>query len=382
MHFSRLIALIVATLAVSGACAQVVLEQANRTLTIEGYANLTAAQTRGEDQGANANWRAARADGGVRFLGLIGQRDDVRFGARAELLFSKEGRFEFGQRSLLLLGAWGRAELGKRRGLPDVLAGYAPNGFTFTSAEFGLASGPGLDPGGSLPTLFLPSGVASRINSVSSLGFSATFATDRSTKLIYVSPRARGFEGGVSYSPRAEELGGRFRDLLQTGLVHETYFGENTLHIGATYTQAKGSDDAATGQATNDLKSISGGASLALDNALEVGLSATWDGRSGLAVVTGPASGATGFGHVASINYNSGPWTLGAFYQQARTEGDPAAAGVDGLRAWQAGASYRVSTRLRFFAAYYRYAFRDEGGLRAIDRFDGGVLLFGTRVAL
>ena len=38
-------------------------------------------------------------------------------------------------------------------GLPDVLTGYAPNNFQFTSAEFGPASGPSLDPGGRLQTL-------------------------------------------------------------------------------------------------------------------------------------------------------------------------------------------------------------------------------------
>ena len=38
----------------------------------------------------------------------------------------------------------GRIEIGERMGLPDVLTGYAPNNFQFTSAEFGPASGPSL----------------------------------------------------------------------------------------------------------------------------------------------------------------------------------------------------------------------------------------------
>ena len=30
--------------------------------------------------------------------------------------------------------------LGRRQGLPDTLAGYAPNNYTFTSAEFGVSN--------------------------------------------------------------------------------------------------------------------------------------------------------------------------------------------------------------------------------------------------
>ena len=90
-----------------------------------------------------------------------------------------------------------------------MLTGYAPNAYTFSSAEFGLSSGRTLDPGGTLPTAFLSAELTNQINSISSLGFATTLFDDRSGKLIYVSPKRGGWEGGISFSPRAEELGGR-----------------------------------------------------------------------------------------------------------------------------------------------------------------------------
>ena len=360
--------------------AQLVLDRAPFQLTTEGYANVTAARNQGEDNIADAKRYAARADAGLRLLGLVGDAKQIRFGARVELLSTKEDNFAVGERSLLALGPWGRVELGKRRGLPDVLSGYAPNGYTFTSAEFGVASGRTLDPGGDLPTSFLAPGLAAQINGISSLGFAATFFGDRSGKLIYVSPKLSGFEGGVSYSPRAEDLGGRFKHLLQTGLTHETYFGEHVLRVGGTYTQAAGST--AGGKAFDDLKSFSGGATLVLSNELYLGASATYDGHSGLQRVADPSFKSSALGYAASVNYNSGPWTVGSYYQQAKAEGDPTRAGRDELRAWQVGASYRLSTKIRLYGAYYRYRFNNEGGLSDSDRFNGGVLLFGTRIAL
>ncbi|GEM_PF-5967924 len=380
MRTTRLWAIVGLGLIAPIAQAQWVVDHAPYKLTVEGYANATAGRSQGEDNAPNSSRSAGRIDAGLRLLGVVGNPNQTRFGARVELLSNKEDTFQVGERSLLAIGPWGRVELGKRRGLPDVLAGYAPNGFTFTSAEFGLGSGRGLDPGSDLPTAFVSPALAAQINAVSSLGFAATFSGDRSGKLIYVSPKLNGFEGGMSYSPRAEELGGRFRQLFQSGLVHETYFGENVFRVGGSYTHAKGSTDA--GNAFEDLNSLSGGATLALNNELDLGVSATFDGHSGLARTTPPSFRSNGLGYVASVNYNKGPWTVGSYVQQAQSEGDPTQAGQDRLRVWQVGASYRLNTKLRFYAAYYHYGLRNEGGQTATDRYDGGVLLFGTRIAL
>jgi len=96
--------------------AQRVFERGPFGLTVEAYANATAAQNVSEDNAVDPKRYAARIDAG-----------------------------------LLAISEWGRLELGKRRGLPNVLTGYAPNAYTFTSAEFGLSSGRTLDPSGNLP---------------------------------------------------------------------------------------------------------------------------------------------------------------------------------------------------------------------------------------
>ena len=87
--------------------AQLVLDRAPFQLTTEGYANVTAARNQGEDNIADAKRYAARADAGLRLLGLVGDAKQTRFGARVELLSTKEDNFAVGERSLLALAPWG-----------------------------------------------------------------------------------------------------------------------------------------------------------------------------------------------------------------------------------------------------------------------------------
>lgn len=255
-------------------------------LTAEGYANLTGANISTDQPLADAKRTTARVDGGLRLLGLYGDAKGTRFGVRVEFESAKERSASTGERTLLVLGSWGRVEFGKRQGLPDVLSGYAPNTYTFTSAEFGIASGPRLDPGGTLPALFLPRALpralAAQINSISILGFANTLAGDRSTKVIYVSPKVRGFEGAASFSPQASDQNGRFRNLLQTGLVHESYFGIDVFRVGGSFTYATGRRDPLSGEAIGDPNSASAGLTYELNEMLDLGLSATFDGHTGL----------------------------------------------------------------------------------------------------
>jgi predicted porin len=52
------------------------------------------------------------------------------------------------------------------------------------------------------------------------------------------------------------------------------------------------------------------------------------------------------------------------------------------LRAFEAGASYRLDTRLRIFAAVYVFDFEDEGGAGPQRQQDDAVWMVGTRVTL
>jgi len=347
------------------------------SLTLEAFANVTAGFT--PDDSGNTRDGDMRIDGALRLLGRLELADGPEIGARAVLRTSPEDRLEIGEASVLIFGKSGRLEVGDRQGLPDVLVGYAPNNFTFTGAEFGPASGPSLDPGGGLQIAFLDRDLAAQLAPLTSLGFTASQAADESGKALYVSPKRRGFLAGVSYAPDATDP--RFGDLVQLGLTHDTYWTDNVLHVGGSYSFADG-ERVPGGPPVRDLHSINAGATLVLDYDLQIGLSVTYDGASGLTVAPGDPAPSDAVGAVMSINYNRGPWTVGAFAQWAQAEGDGAFAGNDVLRAAEAGVSYRTSTHLRIYGAYYYYDFDDEGAQSPNSNFDGGVFVVGVRASL
>jgi len=359
-----------------GQAGPLALKHDEASLTVEAYANATAGFGAADALGTGPD--DARLDGALR---LFGRRDFAvgpDLGARIVLRTSPEDRLEIGEASLLVLGKAGRLELGDRQGLPDVLVGYAANNFTFTGAEFGPASGPSLDPGGGLQLAFLAPELAGQLLPLTSLGFTATQAADESTKILYVSPKRRGFLAGISYAPDATDP--RVRDLVQAGLTHDTYWDDNTLHVGGSYTYGNGRQEPGAAS-VRPLHSINAGATLVLDYDLQIGLSVTWDGSTGRVRNAEAPSPAAAFGAVGSVNYNRGPWTVGGYLQWARAEGDDAP-GNDELRAGEIGFSYRTSTRLRLYGAWYYVDFSDEGGSGALAGPSGGIFLAGLRAAL
>jgi hypothetical protein len=359
--------------------AQSFYEYGNAKLGVEAFGNLTAGAPSGGSIAGDTGADNVRFDGAVRLLGRLrlGAAPDI--GARVVVQTSPQNRFEVGEASLLLFGGSGRLEVGKRMGLPDVLTGYAPNNFTFTSAEFGPASGASLDPGGGLQTAFLDHALAAQINALTALGFVASLSDDQSAKVLYVSPKSHGFLGGFSFAPNATDP--RFRQLMQAGLTHEHYWKQNVLHWGGSYSYARG-NSRVPGVATGDLHSLNAGISVTLHDSLMLGISASYNGDSGLPRTPIGANRSDAWGVVTSVNYNTGPWTWGAYYQLARSEGDVLRRGGDRLSAFEAGASYRWNTHVRAYAAWFHYDFNDEGGAQAVDRHRGDVLVAGLRLAL
>jgi hypothetical protein len=352
-------------------------QQGRHAASFEGFVNLST----GHDDGAEGNgFGELRAflttDTGHNLL--LGPRVTVR----GEAGTGVSDGLRIGEASLIALGSWGRLELGDRRGLPDVLTGYAPNNYQFVSAEYGPASGPSLDPDGGQQTALLDTEMAKQIVPLSGLGITASFFGDESTKLIYALPKTRGFQGGLSYAPRVDGVDDRFRDLVQAGLTWESYHGQSVFRFGGTYTYADGQTRGGGALYTDNLHSISLGGSTTLNDALTLGVSATWNGDSGLTrSLVEPAFRAAAYGYAASVNYNTGSWTLGGFAQRARGEGDSAQQGRDELKALQLGVSHRSSTHLRLFAAMYLYRFEDEGGRGSRGRRNGAVPLAGIRAS-
>ena len=360
--------------------AQVTVERGPAALTVEGYANLTAGIPANESSDDVVDDEDnPRVDAALR--GLLRWSNDAGpdIGIRAVIESTPEDELDVAEASLLILGSGGRLEIGERQGLPDVLLGYAPNNFTFTGAEFGPASGLSLDPGGGLPTAFLEAGLAGQIRELSVLGFAATLSDDRSSKVLYVSPKRHGWLAGASYASDATDP--RFDELVQAGITHDTYWADNVLHVGGSYSHADANHDSDAAQ--RNLRSLNVGGTLVLNYDLMLGASVSYDGSSGLSG-SPPSSGraSDAWGAVISVNYNRGPWTIGGFAQRSTHEGAPDESGNDALTALEAGLSYRLSTKVRLYGAWYYFAFDDEGGSVEADRHRGNLLIVGLRATL
>ena len=353
--------------------AQIVLNTQATQLTLEGFANFSAGDA-GPFNGAGGD--DARFDGGLRALGRLRFDDwpDVGLRLAAEV---NEDDAELVEASVLVFGGNGRLEIGERPGLPDVLTGYAPNNFQFTSAEFGPASGPSLDPSGRLQTLFLPAALAREIDPLASLGVTAALFDDRSAKILYVSPKKGGWLAGLSYADDADVEA--VEELVQAGLTHESYWQQNVLRWGATYAHGRA---ARSSVKTRDVNSIGAGVSLTLDDSLMLGIGASYDGRSGLPSAVASRFASAAWGATVSVNYNTGPWTVGGYYQYATVEGDPTVARNDRLSSFEAGASYRFTTKARLYGAWYRFDFDDEDPTEAGLSEVGNVFIVGLRVTL
>jgi Gram-negative porin len=209
----------------SAANSQVVLNAAPAQLTVEAYANFTAGNA-SEAETSSMSADETRFDGGARVLGRLSLDDGPDIGLRLSAEVN-EDEARLVEASVLLFGGNGRLEFGERMGLPDVLTGYAPNNFQFTSAEFGPASGPSLDPAGRLQTAFLPKQLAAQLDTLVSLGGTAALFDDQSAKILYVSPKKRGWLAGVSYARDADD--DAIDALIQAGITHESYWQQNVL---------------------------------------------------------------------------------------------------------------------------------------------------------
>jgi hypothetical protein len=353
--------------------AQVVLDSTVTQVTVEGFANFTAGA---DDTRVMGEVDDARFDGGARVLGRLHLDDGPDIGIRlaAEV---NENAARLLEASVLLFGGNGRLEIGERMGLPDVLTGYAPNNFQFTSAEFGPASGPSLDPAGRLQSSFLPAALREQLDPLISLGGTAALFDDQSAKILYVSPKKRGWLAGVSYANDADDE--TVDELVQLGVTHESYWRQNVLRWGGTYAYGRAAESTPS---LRDLSSIGAGVSITFNDSLILGLSASYDGRSRLPSTASAAFASAGWGAIASVNYNTGPWTLGAYYQYASAEGNPLISRDDQLHAFEAGASYRFTTKLRLYGAWYRFDFDDDDRSRSSLADVGSVFVFGLRVTL
>ena len=366
------------TLTSRAAHSQVILNEMPVTLTVEGYGNTTTGATR---EAASVRGRAPAPvlfDGATRVLARLSTVNGPDIGARVVVEGSTD-HVHLSEASVLLFGSAGRLEVGKRMGLPDVLTGYAPNSFAFTTAEFGPPTGRSLDPGGGLQTQFLRAAVRSRLEPLAVRGVTASLFNDEAVKVLYVLPKHNGWLGGVSFAADAEDP--RFDRLAQIGLVHESYWHQDAWRWGGTYAHAR-ADRAGDGAILRDLNSVSLGTSVVLNDSLDIGFAASYDGTSGTSRLALGNSASPAWGAAGSLNYNTGPWTVGGYYQYARAQVAGSRTGNDRLSAFEVGASYRFTTRLRLYGAWFLYELANDGVDSNSVAGGGGVFTLGVRATL
>ena len=125
--------------------------------------------------------------------------------------------------------------------------------------------------------------------------------------------------------------------------MHDTYWHENIWRWGGTYAHVSASTQGAETGVT-DLNSIGVG--------------------------------------TASINYNSGPWTVGGYYQISRAPVAANHAGNDRLSDVEIGASYRFTTRVRLYGAWCPYGLTHDRQGSGPVTVTNSVVVVGLRAAL
>jgi hypothetical protein len=322
--------------------------------------------------------------------------------------FGDEWTGAVGELSVFVIGPFGRIEIGERAGFPQTLLGYAPAEIAFANSEYGPESGARLSPNGRLATAFLPPALASRVDAIGYLGYAARYYESAAPKVIYVSPRKRGFYAALSYAPRSVKRDGLvvrstgsrdenapvaqpadapndFRDLVQMALVWQRRSESLDLTIGTTFSHAQ-EELAGTPNRRRQSASISTGVTAIVRDTWELGLSGTYDGLAERLPVS--QSKADPFGIVASLNWLGGSWFAGGYYQYAASPGPSGATQRDRLHIAQLGAAYLLPsehdwlgagayTDLKLYASAAVHRFAD--GTPVGDSRDDVVLLVGAR---
>ena len=316
--------------------------------------------------------------------------------------------------SVFAIGTYGRFEIGERAAFPQSLVGFTPSEIAFTAAEFGPESGARLDPDGRLPPTFLQSGLASRINALTYLGYSERFYDVRSPKLIYISPRIRGLYATASYCPRTVRPEGfqiahtptpsgtatdpfdnaanlsAFNNLVQAAVVYVRRTEDIDLTVGTTFSHASPGEDTPTYLSRKDANSINAGLTTIFDDTWVLGASANYDGFSGTRPALPPALRRDPFGIIGSINYVEGPWVLGGYYQYATAPATATTPARDQTQIVEAGLSYLLDqnhdllgvgyyTDLKAYASAYYYDFETDSNGSRSGYANGAVFVGGLR---
>jgi outer membrane protein OmpU len=308
-------------------------------------------------------------------------------------------------------GDWGRVEAGDNQPVP-----YKFSHLKVAVAEWSTQAGDALglngnnSQNGPLQAAFLKGGATAAgavpQNDVSlgiaNLSYMGDIPVNGSnaTKVTYMTPVIEGFQAGVSYSPEGTNRGGQtvnradlnsvnsitgggfaglggYTDLIESGV---SYTGKYDLGIGPlgvyaviseAYGRAKGLGPTVrvpgslTVTQPTDLSSEYGG--IRLDYAgFKGSFGLTYDGHSRLSKLGANHSDGTGWAF--NLQYTVGPWIIGGYLQEARSEGSTFLAGGDFLQDQELSVAYQLAPGLLLTGSGYNFDYRDDGAILGVPK--------------
>jgi outer membrane protein OmpU len=323
-----------------------------------------------------------------------------KYGGRIKLATSTSDTNN-GERYLVFAsGSAGRAEVGNYNGASDRMAYYAPNKFgtggidgyykEFVVNNFDGASATG-------------NGLADGRKSLAGLTemFKA-FDTDYASKVTYFTPRVAGFQFGASYAPDLngdkasagsrrsesfEDSSGvtdgllnreNFQNAYELGLNYVNTFSGVGVAVSATHVGAEAKDDISTTPATRyqDLSAYQLGGQLSYLG-WTLGGGYVFQGDSGYEK-TANRSDAQGYN--LGLQYETGPFVVGASALWAENEGSQTNRRDQVLDVYSVGATYVVAPGLSTFVEGTMFNYETGAVTSTSKDNEGTVVMLGTKL--
>lgn len=358
------------------------------TVTLGGSFNFHGGLIR-EDLDQNVRNHAFDVDSSV-IVGAEGKAGNgLIYGAHLELLSDSNDEDALDELYGYVSGEFGQVEFGHVGGAVRRLHVAAPADFAtggaiggqwsdFVSTSFGGGEFfySGIDSVSGIYTLFRP------------------FDSHDAAKVSYYSPRFAGLQFGASFTPDGENGSGILQrgdgnanaSANSQGLANRGNF-ENFWELGANYAHNVNGFDvgaavtyiAASSKSTahEDLSSWNAGLSLGYAG-FTLGGGYTYAGDSGY--LKNQANDDSGRGWNVGLQYEAGPFVVGANALWAKNEGNQAVARDNKLRAYSLGTTYKLAPGLATYveATVFEYDAADSNGVSRTN--DGSVILVGTAV--
>lgn len=326
-----------------------------------------------------------------------------KYGGRIKLATSTSDTNN-GERYLVFAsGSAGRAEVGNYNGASDRMAYYAPNKFgtggidgdykEFVVNNFDGASATG-------------NGLADGRKSLAGLTemFKA-FDTDYASKVTYFTPRVAGFQFGASYAPdlngdkasagsrRSEKFVSsnttpgttdgllnreNFQNAYELGLNYVNTFSGVGVAVSATHVGAEAKDDIKTGAVKRyqDLSAYQLGGQLSYIG-WTLGGGYVFQGDSGYEK-TANRSDAQGYN--LGLQYETGPFVVGASALWAENEGSQTNRRDQVLDVYSVGATYVVAPGLSTFVEGTMFNYETGAVTPTSKDNEGTVVMLGTKL--